>query len=148
MPIPIEAMAGEIGATTASERLLKRTRSRCPVCHVPCPAEVWLAGSAPAKVFLRRSCVEHGEVSVCIASDARFYWLACGKPENAQQHYRERLADACNSSPIACDWRIYASNNEGSKFVVKAAKKFELLATNELGERITASPAAGCGSRS
>ena len=74
---------GDTGAQML-ERLLKRTRSRCPVCHVPCPAEVWLAGGAPAKVFLRRRCAEHGEASVCIASDARFYWLACGKPENAE----------------------------------------------------------------
>jgi len=33
--------------------------------------------------MLKRTCVEHGEVSVCIASDARFYWLAKGKAENA-----------------------------------------------------------------
>jgi len=25
----------------------------------------------------------HGEATVCIASDARFYWLAKGNPENA-----------------------------------------------------------------
>jgi uncharacterized radical SAM superfamily Fe-S cluster-containing enzyme len=34
-------------------------------------------------VFLKRTCSHHGEVSVCIASDARFYWLAKGKPGNA-----------------------------------------------------------------
>ena len=67
----------------ANDRLLKRTSSRCPVCQSPCPAEVWVTGSAPAKVFLRRQCLEHGEASVCIASDARFYWLARGKSENA-----------------------------------------------------------------
>jgi hypothetical protein len=33
------------------------------------------------------------------------------------------------------------SNIRGETFVVKAGAKFELLATNELGERITASPA-------
>ena len=33
-------------------------------------------------VFLKRTCPEHGEASVCIASDARFYWLAKGKSEN------------------------------------------------------------------
>ena len=39
------------------------------------------------------------------------------------------------------DGRIYASNNDGKTFVVKAGGKFEMLATNDLGERITASPA-------
>ncbi len=66
-----------------SEELLKRTTSRCPVCRVACPAEVWRISGAPAKVFLRRTCKDHGEHSVCIASDARFYWLAKGNPDNA-----------------------------------------------------------------
>ncbi len=66
----------------APDTLLKRTTSRCPVCHAACPAEVWRTGSRPAKVFLKRTCATHGEASVCIASDARFYWLAKGNPEN------------------------------------------------------------------
>jgi uncharacterized radical SAM superfamily Fe-S cluster-containing enzyme len=67
-----------------SETLLKRTRSRCPVCHADCPAEVWKIGDAKQqRVMLRRRCVVHGEVEVCIASDARFNWLAQGNPENA-----------------------------------------------------------------
>jgi len=65
------------------DALLKRTTSRCPVCHAPCPAEVWRTGGIPSKVFLKRTCPEHGEASSCIASDARFYWLAKGKGENA-----------------------------------------------------------------
>ena len=64
--------------------LLKRTTSRCPVCHAPCPAEVVKVAGFPAKVVLRRVCPEHGEAVVCLASDARFYWLAQGKPENAR----------------------------------------------------------------
>jgi hypothetical protein len=66
-----------------TDKLLKRTTSRCPVCHAPCPAEAWRTGGIPPKVFLKRICPQHGEVSVCIASDARFYWLAKGKSENA-----------------------------------------------------------------
>jgi 7,8-dihydro-6-hydroxymethylpterin dimethyltransferase len=65
------------------DKLLKRTTSRCPVCHVACPAEVWRTGESPSKVHLKRTCPEHGEASVCIASDARFYWLAKGRAENA-----------------------------------------------------------------
>src|SRR5436190_2580707 len=67
----------------ATEQLLKRTTSRCPVCHVACPAEVWRIDGRPARVFLKRTCPEHGEATACIASDARFYWLAKGNPENA-----------------------------------------------------------------
>ena len=74
-----------------TDELLKRTMSRCPVCHVSCPAEVWRTGGIVSKVFLKRTCVEHGEASVCIASDARFYWLAKGKAENA-----------CGCGPDSC----------------------------------------------
>ena len=67
-----------------TEKLLKRTKSRCMVCHVECPGEVWKIGdSKKQRVFLRRTCAEHGEAEVCIASDARFYWLAQGDPQNA-----------------------------------------------------------------
>jgi hypothetical protein len=65
------------------EVLLKKTRSRCPTCHVSCPAEVWRKEESPAKVFLKRTCPVHGEISVCIASDARFYWLAKGSFDGA-----------------------------------------------------------------
>jgi uncharacterized radical SAM superfamily Fe-S cluster-containing enzyme len=70
--------------TFQKEVLLKKTLSRCPVCRVSCPAEVWRVEGKPAKVFLKRTCATHGEASVCIASDARFYWLAKGDPENAE----------------------------------------------------------------
>jgi len=36
-----------------------------------------------AKVYLKKACAQHGESAVCIASDARFYWLAQGDPQNA-----------------------------------------------------------------
>lgn len=52
---------------------------------MPCPAEVWRIGEKPAKIFLRRSCPEHGAAEVCISSDARFYWMAQGEPANADE---------------------------------------------------------------
>ena len=42
---------------------------------------------------------------------------------------------------MAAEGRIYFLNESGVGFVVKAAKTFELLAKNELGERTLASPA-------
>ncbi len=74
-----------------ADELLKRTTSRCPVCHSACPAEVWRTGGIPSKLLLKRNCAQHGEASVCIASDARFYWLAKGKDENS-----------CGCGPGAC----------------------------------------------
>ncbi|MBC8001223.1 MAG: radical SAM protein [Opitutaceae bacterium] len=70
-------------APIRSDELLKRTKSRCPVCHVACPAEVWRTGGIPSKVLLKRTCPQHGEASICIASDARFYWLSKGASDQS-----------------------------------------------------------------
>jgi outer membrane protein assembly factor BamB len=67
--------------------------------------------------------------------------LVCFDGKTGKELYRQRLGGACNSSPLASGGRIYLSNNEGETFVVKAGREFELLGTNSLGERITASPA-------
>ena len=67
--------------------------------------------------------------------------LVCLDGKTGKELYRRRLGSACNSSPIASDGRIYVSDNDGMTFVVKAGREFELLSTNNLGERITASPA-------
>jgi outer membrane protein assembly factor BamB len=67
--------------------------------------------------------------------------LVCFDGQTGRELYRQRLGGACNSSPIAADGRIYVSNNDGATFVIKAGAEFELLGTNNLGERITASPA-------
>jgi len=68
--------------------------------------------------------------------------LVCLDGKTGQEHYRERLENGdCNSSPLASDGHIYVSNIKGTTFVIRAGAKFELLATNELAERISASPA-------
>ena len=67
--------------------------------------------------------------------------LVCFDGTTGKENYRQRLGGNCNSSPIASDGRIYLSNNDGTTFVMRTGEKFELLSTNELGERITASPA-------
>jgi outer membrane protein assembly factor BamB len=60
-------------------------------------------------------------------------------------HWSERLAGNYSASPIAAGDRVYFLNETGVTSVVKAAQKFELLATNELGERTLASPAPADG---
>ena len=67
--------------------------------------------------------------------------LTCLDGKTGQEYYRQRLGGECNSSPIAGNGHIYASNNDGKTFVIQAGKEFRLVATNSLGERITASPA-------
>ncbi len=67
--------------------------------------------------------------------------LTCLDGKTGEEDYRRRLGGDCNSTPVASDGRIYLSNNGGTTFVVQAGREYKLLARNELGERITASPA-------
>lgn len=67
--------------------------------------------------------------------------LVCLDGKTGRELYRQRVGGACNSSPVAANGRLYCSNNDGETFVVSAGPKFELISTNHLGERITASPA-------
>ena len=67
--------------------------------------------------------------------------LVCLDGQSGREKYRRRLGGNCNSSPVASDGRVFVSNNDGSTFVLQAGTQFELLATNDLAERITASPA-------
>ena len=67
--------------------------------------------------------------------------LVCLDGKTGEELYRERLGAAANSSPVASDGHLFVSDNDGKTFVVRAGREFKLLATNQLGERITASPA-------
>lgn len=61
------------------------------------------------------------------------------------QVYKERIAGtksvAFSASPVAADGKLYFSSEDGEVFVVKAGPKFELLATNPMGEVLMATPA-------
>jgi outer membrane protein assembly factor BamB len=62
--------------------------------------------------------------------------------------YQERLGGkggAFTSSPVASDGKIYLSSEDGDVFVVKAGAKYELLATNNVGEVMMATPAISDG---
>ena len=50
-----------------------------------------------------------------------------------------------SASPVAAEGRVYFQNEAGVGFVVKAGKTYQLLATNDLGERTLASPAVSDG---
>jgi ankyrin repeat protein len=58
--------------------------------------------------------------------------------------YRARIGGTGGSyvaSPVAADGKIYFSTEDGSVHVVKAGPEYELLASNEMGEVIWATPA-------
>ena len=59
--------------------------------------------------------------------------------------WSERLGGGFSASPFAAEGRVYFQNEAGVGFVVKAGKTYELLATNDLGERTLASCAVADG---
>lgn len=67
--------------------------------------------------------------------------LTCLDGKTGEEVYRKRVSGPANSSPVAGGGRIYVSDNEGVTYVIRAGREFEVLSRNNLGERITASPA-------
>jgi len=68
--------------------------------------------------------------------------------DSGERIYQERLGGkggAFTASPVASDGKIYLSSEDGDVFVVKAGVKYELLATNPVGEVMMATPAISDG---
>jgi len=58
--------------------------------------------------------------------------------------YQQRLGEGksgFSSSPVLAGGRLYVTNEEGRTYVVAAGREYKLLAENELGEQVMASPA-------
>ena len=58
---------------------------------------------------------------------------------------RLRKGGGFSASPVAADGKLYLSSEDGEMFVVRAGPKFELLATNPVGELLMATPAISSG---
>ena len=73
---------------------------------------------------------------------------ALRRPQTAQRLYQERIAGkggAFSASPVAADGKLYFASEDGDVYVVKAGPKYELLATNAMGEVLMATPAISDG---
>lgn len=75
------------------------------------------------------------EVGIVTCADA-----ASGKPI-----WRQRLGGIFFASPVAGDGKIYMVSETGETFVLRAGRTAEVLATNDLDERMLASPAISSG---
>lgn len=71
----------------------------------------------------------------------------CWKSDTGEEVWKGRLSGTFSSSPVLVGDLIYAANEEGQTFVFRAsAEKLEIIATNQLGNSVFATPAI-CGSR-
>ena len=76
-------------------------------------------------------CYDNGVLSV--------YQMATG-----ERQYQQRLGGAASgfsSSPVAAGGRLYITNEEGHSYVLALGPEYKLLAENELGETVMATPA-------
>jgi outer membrane protein assembly factor BamB len=64
---------------------------------------------------------------------------SCVEAKTGKVQWSERVGGGYSASPVFAEGRVYFQNEEGGAVVVKAAKEFEKLAQNGLGERTLAS---------
>ena len=69
--------------------------------------------------------------------------ISCFHSESGELLYQERLgvAGAYFSSPVAASGRIYIASRNGIVTVIEAGDHLNILAKNDLGDIITATPA-------
>ena len=68
----------------------------------------------------------------------------CYDLKTGEEIYRKKIphqGGGFSASPVAADGKMYLPGEDGEIFVVKAGPEFELLATNDMGELLMASPA-------
>jgi outer membrane protein assembly factor BamB len=71
---------------------------------------------------------------------------SCLDAKTGQVHWQERLGGQFSASPLYADGKIYFQSEDGNGTVIKAGKKFEVLAKkNAMGERTFASYAVSDG---
>jgi outer membrane protein assembly factor BamB len=64
--------------------------------------------------------------------------------KTGERKYQERLGggtSAFTASPVAADGKVYLANEDGQVLVLKAGPAFEVVATNDMGAPVLATPA-------
>jgi outer membrane protein assembly factor BamB len=90
--------------------------------------------------------IHHGLVYLCRQYGKDQGALICLDGKSGQELYHEHIHEArYRASPVYADGKIYLVARDGVVTVVKAGRKFEVLATNRLPDQITASPAISGG---
>jgi outer membrane protein assembly factor BamB len=72
-------------------------------------------------------------------------WAVCLHAGTGKQLWRRRLSAKVQASPVAGAGKIYFAAINGTVTVLRAGEKYEVLARNDIGESIVASPALSQG---
>ena len=68
--------------------------------------------------------------------------VSCLDSQTGELFWMERVAGSCSPSLLYSNGKIFLSDEMGKTFIFKASKNYALLATNDLEERMLASPIA------
>ena len=71
---------------------------------------------------------------------------SCVDAETGEVAWRKGIGGSYHASPVYADGKVYFMSTAGRTTVVRAGRELEVLARNELGERVQASPAVLGGS--
>ena len=120
-----------------------------PVLYAINPSTATDAGANPSIAWSSRKAAPHS-ASVLVLGDELYFVsdagiATCADARTGAVHWSERLGGGFSASPIAAEGRVYFQNEAGVGYVVKAGKTYDLLATNDLGERTLASAAVADG---
>jgi outer membrane protein assembly factor BamB len=66
--------------------------------------------------------------------------VTCREAHSGEEIWKERLGGTFFASPVAANGNVYAVNDAGVMFVFRAARDYELVATNDIGEPCVATP--------
>jgi outer membrane protein assembly factor BamB len=72
-------------------------------------------------------------------------WAVCLRADTGEQVWRRRLSSKVQASPVAAAGRLYFAGTNGTVTVLQAGAEFKVLARNDVGEGIVASPALSGG---
>jgi outer membrane protein assembly factor BamB len=85
-----------------------------------------------------------------VQGDLLFLWsdggmVTCADVRTGEVHWRERVGGSYYSSPVCVGDRLCGVSREGDVVLLAAAKRFQLLARNSLGEATHSTPAVAGG---
>ena len=70
---------------------------------------------------------------------------SCVDARTGEKVWQQRMDGIFSASPVAGDGKVYMMSETGETIVLKAGREFQVLARNDIAERIVASPAISGG---